>query len=222
MTLAFNAPAGWAVPCDIATIDALVAKLLETPVDDKPRQWSYENSAAFGKVKELWGKLSNMANGIGFTDPATGLKWKSSEAWYQARRFPEDAKHQEAIRNAGHAYASKEVAYEKISESQSDWNAVKVKIMARALVLKATNPDFVDALNETGDMNIVEKSWRDSFYGAKPIDCPTKGPGKGGYIGANVLGQLETRLRDAIGEMIAKGVGADEVKRPRSLFEALK
>ena len=222
MTLTFNQPAGWAVPCDIATINALVAKMLETPIENKTRHWSYKNSAAFGRVKELWGKLSNMANGIGFTDPETGLKWKSSEAWYQAQRFPEDAKHQEAIRNAAHAYASKEVAYEKISNSRSDWDKVKVEVMAKALVLKATNPDFVEALKETGNMDIVEKSWRDSFYGAKPIDCESNGAAKGGYVGANVLGQLEARLRNAINEMIANDVCANEVKKPKSFFDALK
>ena len=204
MSKAFNAPAGWAVPADAATIDALVAEMMATPVDEKPHRWAVENTAAFGRVKEEWGQLSNMANGLSFVDPATGLHWGSSEAWYQAQRFPEDQAHQRAIMRAPHAYVAKEVAYQKIDASRGDWKRVKVEMMARALVLKATNPAFVAVLDATGGMAIVEKSWRDAFWGAKPVDGAAEGDKNGAYVGANVLGQLEIRLREAVGRLLEK------------------
>lgn len=214
MSKAFNAPAGWAVPADVATVDALVAEMMESPVDTKSHRWPVENSAAFGRVKQEWGGLSNMANGVSFVDPATGVHWGSSEAWYQAQRFPDDAAHQRAILRAPHAYAAKTVAYEKIETSRSDWARVKVEMMARALVLKATNPAFVALLDATGGMAIVEKSWRDLFWGAKPVDGAAEGDKNGAYLGANVLGQLEIRLREAVGRLLEKQ-RAQRPEKPR-------
>lgn len=210
MSKAFNAPIGWAVPADVATIDALVAEMMAAPVDEKSHRWAVENTAAFGRVKDKWGKLSNMANGLSFVDPVTGLHWGSSEAWYQAQRFPEDPAHQRAIMKAGHAFLAKETAYQKIATSRADWKRVKVEMMARALVLKATNPAFVAELDATGGMAIVEKSWRDAFWGAKPVDGAAEGDKNGAYIGANVLGQLEMRLREAIGRLLEK----QQLQRP--------
>lgn len=189
MSKAFNAPTGWALGAD--AIDRVVAEMLKTRVDTTPHRWQASTAAVFSKVREQWGGFSNMANSLSFTDPATGLHWGSSEAWYQAKRFPEDAAHQRAIMKAPHAFASKEVAYQKITESRGDWGKVKVAMMAQALALKAQNPAFVTVLSDSGTLAIVEKSARDQFWGAKPVDGDA-------LYGANVLGQLLMALRTVL------------------------
>ena len=202
-----NLPNGWTLP--VEAIDRVAAAIVAEPIAETKQRWDGRCAAAFGKVKEQWGRLSNMANGMGFTDPATGLAWKSSEAWYQAQRFPALADHREAIRNAGHAFLAKQVAYERIAESRDDWqkqdgaNPLNVAMMARALALKATTPGMIDALRETGDRPIVEKSWRDGYWGARPEGSD--------LVGANVLGQLLMRLRD----QLAKEAGAPDEPTPR-------
>lgn len=195
MDKAFNAPTGWALGAD--AIERTIAEMLKMPVDTTPHRWQAATSAAFGKVRETWGGFSNMANSLSFTDPATGLHWGSSEAWYQAQRFLDDAAHQRAIMKAPHAFASKEVAYQKISDSRADWGKIKVPMMARALALKAQNPAFVALLAESGNLTIVEKSWRDGFWGAKPVEGDA-------FYGANVLGQLLDALRAALAVEYAK------------------
>ena len=192
MDKAFYAPTGWSLSAD--AIDRVVAEMLKTRVDTSPHRWQASTAAAFSKVREQWGGYSNMANSLSFTDPATGLHWGSSEAWYQAQRFPEDAAHQRAIMKAPHAFASKEVAYQKISESRRDWAEIKVPMMARALALKAQNPAFVALLSDSGTLTIVEKSFKDGFWGAKTVEGDA-------FYGANVLGQLLMALRAVLAEI---------------------
>jgi len=152
------------------------------------RVWEEEDNAVFCRAADPWGCYGNMAGGYGFTDPETGLFWRSSEAWYQAQRFPADAELQEAIRDAANGFLAKKVAHARVSESRADWLNVNIALMARAIELKCTNARFADELLASGDRDIVELSSRDAFWGAKPI-------GGGRLKGANVLGQLLMRQR---------------------------
>lgn len=153
------------------------------------RLWNQDGQAAvFSKAKHRWGKLGNMAGGMPFTDPATGLRWTSSEAWYQAQRYPHLSQLQEDIRRAGNGFLAKQVAHERVGESRADWLEVNVEMMWQALLLKATNDAFRAELLATGDRPIVEYSARDAFWGARP-------QGDGTLRGANVLGQLLMLLR---------------------------
>src|SRR3546814_1680313 len=81
--------------------------------------------AAFCKVREEHGGLSNMSNDHGYEDQ--GLKWKSSEAQYQAMRYPGHPEIQEQIRNAPNAFVAKQVAYEHIDKTRTDWKDVDRK-----------------------------------------------------------------------------------------------
>ncbi|MBS7671606.1 NADAR family protein [Croceicoccus gelatinilyticus] len=152
------------------------------------RVWDGKGNAVFCKAKDAWGSYGNMAGGYAFVDPATGLTWKSSEAWYQAQRFGHLPALQEEIRDAANGFVAKKVAHARVKESRSDWLDVNVELMARAIELKCTNTRFAAELLASGEMEIVELSMRDAFWGAKPM-------GNGSLKGANVLGQLLMQQR---------------------------
>lgn len=162
-------------------------------VSKNARRWNADGRAAvFCKARDAFGCFGNMAGGYGFTDPATGLRWSSSEAWYQAQRFPHLPELQEEIRLAGNGFLAKKIAHARVKESRADWLAVNVELMLAALRLKATNRRFAEELLSTGDRDIVEFSGRDDFWGARPQQNNT-------LMGVNMLGQLLMLLRAELG-----------------------
>lgn len=152
------------------------------------RVWLKEGSAVFCRAKDAWGSYGNMAGGYPFTDPATGLTWTNSEAWYQAQRFEHLPSLQEEIRAGANGFVAKKVAHARVREGRADWLQVNLAIMARALELKCTNARFAAELLASGERDIVELSARDAFWGARP-DTP------GQLRGVNALGQLLMQQR---------------------------
>ena len=148
-------------------------------------------SAVFLKTKEKYGGLSNMAGG--FPLVVNGVAIRTSEALYQACRFPHlpDLQHEIIAQRSPMTAKMKGKPYRHIS--RPDWDAVRVKIMRWCLQAKlAQNWDkFSELLLETGDMPIVEHSRRDDFWGAKPIDGET-------LVGTNALGRLLMELRERV------------------------
>ncbi len=78
-------------------------------------------------------------------------------------------------------------------DSRPDWDKVRIDIMWWCLRVKlAQNWDaFSSLLLSTEDMPIVEESYKDAFWGAKPLDSDI-------LVGTNVLGRLLTRLRELL------------------------
>lgn len=155
------------------------------------RAYHRANSAVFLKTKEKHGGLSNMAGG--FPLVVNGEAIRTSEALYQACRFPHmpELQHEIIAQRSPMTAKMKGKPYRHIS--RPDWDAVRVKIMRWCLQAKlAQNWDkFSDLLLETGDMSIVEHSRRDDFWGAKPIDGET-------LVGTNALGRLLMELRERV------------------------
>jgi ribA/ribD-fused uncharacterized protein len=141
--------------------------------------------------RDTFGGLSNMHGGY----PLVWLDevWPSSEALYQALRYPNNPTAREAIRSQTGAMAAKHCAYEYINETRPDWSAVKVDFMENVLRLKMSqHPQSLGALIQiTGEQPIVEKSRRDNFWGAKP-------DGWGKLEGQNVLGLLWMLIREEL------------------------
>ena len=88
---------------------------------------------------------------------------------------------------------AKRRAYQN-SSTIPDWDHVRVDAMAYTLAQKLSQHlgEFGAALLTTGESPIVEMSYRDSFWGAKPQQGDTI------LAGINVLGQLLTRLREEL------------------------
>ena len=155
----------------------------------RTRSYRRSESAVFLKTKEKHGGLSNMAGG--FPLVVNGVAIRSSEALYQACRFPHLPEVQRTIIAQKSPMTAKMKSKPHRDNSRPDWNAVRVGIMRWCLQVKlAQNYDkFGRLLLETGDKPIVEHSRRDDFWGAKPVDDAT-------LSGVNALGRLLMELRE--------------------------
>jgi len=149
--------------------------------------------AVFYKVEETWGELSNMNNN--FPLSIGNLKVKSSEALYQACRFPHEPAWQQEILEAKHAFAAKLAAKRdgrREHYSRADFEQVKEELMRWCLKLKLFQhaESFGAVLLKTKDLPIVERSRRDTFWGAKLVK------GQADLLkGENKLGLLLMELR---------------------------
>lgn len=158
--------------------------------DDYPmRNWNRDTSIVFRKTREEWGWLSNMA--AGFPIEIAGTVWSTSEALYQALRFPDHPEVQELILNEKSPMAAKMKSKpHRADSSRADWDDVRVEVMYWCLQAKlVANPNtFGDQLTSTKKLDIVEDSSKDRFWGAVAEDDER-------LAGRNVLGSLLMKLR---------------------------
>ena len=168
-----------------------MATLTDLRANYRIREYDYSKSAVFRKTKERFGTLSNMAGG--FPLHVNGVQIRTSEALYQACRFPHRPEIQREIIAERSPMTAKMKSEPHRPSSRSDWDSVRVKIMRWCLRVKMLqNWDrFRDALLETGNLPIVELSRRDDFWGAKLMDDKT-------LVGVNALGRLLMELREQI------------------------
>lgn len=149
----------------------------------------------FRKTKELYGGLSNMASG--FPLKVNGVHILSSEAIYQACRFPHLPKIQGKIIKEKSPMSAKMVGKPYRSNSREDWDDTRIKIMRWCLKVKLAQNffEFGKLLENTFDKPIVEDSSKDDFWGAirdKQDNNMLKG--------TNALGRLLMELRQSYNE----------------------
>lgn len=150
-----------------------------------------EEVVVFHKTREEWGELSNMA--AGFPLVVAGSEWMTSEALYQACRFPHLPHVQMLIQEQSSPMAAKMKSKPFRPQSRPDWERVRVRVMRWVLRVKlAQNFDsFSAALQATGDRAIVERSHKDRYWGSVPDE-------EGNLCGQNVLGRLLMELRSEL------------------------
>ena len=152
------------------------------------REYDKSNTIAFRKTTEPFGGLSNMASGY-------PIEWKfitvkSSEALYQALRYPNNCNIQAEILLQTNAMSAKMISKKYLKHTRDDWEEIKYKIMKLCLELKLiSNWDLLhDLFILTENKNIVELVYDDSVWGAKDIGNQ--------YFGENALGRLLMGLRE--------------------------
>ncbi len=155
------------------------------------RTYDPSASVVFLKTNERFGGLSNMAPG--FPLRVNGVRIRTSEALYQACRFPHLPEVQQLIigENSPMTAKMRSKPYRRVS--RHDWDFVRVKIMRWCLRVKLAQNwrEFGRLLLATGDRPIVEQSRKDDFWGAKvAVD--------GTLVGMNVLGRLLMELREQL------------------------
>ncbi|MFN8703333.1 MAG: NADAR domain-containing protein, partial [Rhodospirillales bacterium] len=154
---------------------------------------TYDSSASvvFLKTNERFGGLSNMAPG--FPLRVNGVRIRTSEALYQACRFPHLPDVQRKIIDEHSPMTAKMRSKPFRKDSRPDWDAVRVKIMRWCLRVKLAQNwrEFSRLLLATGDRSIVEQSRKDDFWGAKVAE-------DGSLVGMNVLGRLLMELREQL------------------------
>lgn len=155
------------------------------------RTYSRVECVSFRKTGEEFGGLSNMA--AGFPLEVNGIAIRTSEALYQACRFPHLPKVQRLIIDEISPMTAKMKSKPYRQQSRQDWDAVRVKVMRWCLRVKLAQnwEKFGSLLLDTGDRPIVEDSRKDDFWGARAVEGGT-------LVGANVLGRLLMELREAL------------------------
>jgi type I restriction enzyme S subunit len=155
------------------------------------RTYDPATSVVFMKTNERFGGLSNMAPG--FPLRVSGIRIRTSEALYQACRFPHLPYVQQRIIDEHSPMTAKMRGKPFRKDSRPDWDAVRVKIMKWCLRVKLAHhwSTFGRLLLDTGDSPIVEQSRKDDFWGAKVGDDKK-------LVGMNVLGRLLMELREEI------------------------
>lgn len=145
----------------------------------------------FRKTTETFGGLSNMAGG--FPLLIEGIPVASSEALYQACRFPHMPDVQKIILAQSSPMTAKMKSKPYRADTRPDWEAVKVPIMKWCLRVKMAQnwEKFSALLLSTGAKAIVEDSSKDAYWGAKEV-----GPDL--LEGRNVLGRLLMELREKL------------------------
>lgn len=163
----------------------------DTRRESQIRIYDREESAVFLKTNEEFGGLSNMAGGYPLV--VNGIRIFTSEALYQACRFPHMPEVQQLIIAQASPMTAKMKSKPYRGNSRPDWNQVRVKVMRWCLRVKLAQnwTQFSELLLATGDRPIVEASRRDEFWGARPVDDRT-------LMGMNVLGRLLMELREEV------------------------
>lgn len=166
-----------------------------TSSDQRPRDhlrtYDRRTSVVFCKTQEAFGGLSNMA--AGYPVMVNGVDIRTSEALYQACRFPHRLDVQRLIIAERSPMTAKMKSKPHRHDTRPDWDAVRVGIMRWCLRVKLAQNwrQFGELLRSTGERPIVEESRKDDYWGAKVVDPGT-------LVGMNVLGRLLMELREEL------------------------
>ena len=150
--------------------------------------YNADECITFRRTREEFGGLSNMAGGYSIRLGRHTIR--TSEHLYQALRFPDHPEIQLAILAIASPLMAKQRAQANIELTRPDWQEIKTDVMAWCLQLKLLNNRgaFGRLLLDTNNLDIVEISYNDDYWGAKPIN--------GSLLqGWNVLGRLLWMLR---------------------------
>lgn len=153
------------------------------------RVYEIQNSCIFKKNNEEFGGLSNMATI--YPLKVNGISIKTSEALYQACRFPHLPEIQKKIIEEKSPMTVKMISNSNKRRSRDDWEIVRLKVMRWCVNVKLAQNfiSFGKLLHQTGLKNIVENSAKDNFWGAIPNEDGTV------FTGKNALGRLLMDLR---------------------------
>lgn len=171
----------------VRTKDQLMG--FETQIRIYPRR----EVALFRTTTGEFGPLSNMAPD--FPIFINGVRFPTTEALYQACRFPDDPEIQKVIVDQPSPMTAKMKSKRYRDRTRDDWTNVRVNVMRWCLRAKLAQnwAQFGAVLEKTGTRPIVEESGKDDFWGAKPKEDGT-------LIGMNVLGRLLMELREQFRE----------------------
>ncbi len=156
------------------------------------RTYQKYSCITFKSTKGKNGALSNMAPGFPITIDGTLIR--TSEALYQALRFPNNPEIQKEIIRYSSPISAKKYGRTRLELSRPDWNSNRFKIMKFCIELKLYQnmEKFSKALLDTKHLDIVEFTDKDKVWGA--VDEGNN------YVGTNALGRLLMELREKLKE----------------------
>lgn len=166
---------------------------IDQPENSLLRTYVRGEAVVVYKTKEDFGGLSNMASG--YPLQINGVRILTTEALYQACRFPHLPEVQREIIGQHSPMTAKMKSKPHRKDSRSDWDEVRYKVMRWCLRVKLAQnyAEFGRLLLATRDRPIVEQSRKDDYWGAKLAD-----EAGDTLIGQNVLGRLLMELREKL------------------------
>lgn len=128
----------------------------------------------------------------GYPLEVNGVHIRTSEALYQACRFPHLPDVQRTIIEQKSPMTAKMKSRKHTEKSRPDWDKVRVDVMRYSLAVKLAQNfrKFGRLLESTAGRPIVEESKKDSFWGAKKSEDDVT------LKGVNALGRLLMELRE--------------------------
>lgn len=136
----------------------------------------------FYGVRDPYGEFSNFAP---FPVELGGRTWPTTEHYFQAQKFRDDA-YREKIRTTKSPMIAARLGRSRKAPIRKDWESVKLGVMLDAVRAKfAQHPGLAALLRSTGDRPIVEHTRNDSFWGDG-----------GDGTGRNELGRLLMQVRE--------------------------
>lgn len=153
------------------------------------RTYKKNEVAIFRSTKQEHGGLSNMASG--YVLKVNDIIILSSEALYQACRYPHLPEVQERILLERSPMTAKMISKKFYKETRPDWDKIRFKVMYWCLQVKLSQnwEKFYKELQATGTKPIVEYSEKDKVWAACPINNEE-------LQGINALGRLLMQLRE--------------------------
>ncbi|MGE5470563.1 MAG: NADAR family protein [Bacteroidota bacterium] len=166
---------------------------IDQPENSLLRTYVRGEAVVVYKTKEGFGGLSNMASG--YPLQINGVRILTTEALYQACRFPHLPEVQREIIGQHSPMTAKMKSKPHRKDSRPDWDEVRYKVMRWCLRVKLAQnyAEFGRLLLATRDRPIVEQSRKDDYWGAKLADETGDT-----LIGQNVLGRLLMELREKL------------------------
>lgn len=155
------------------------------------RRYNRKFSVTFAKTTAKYGVFSNMVSGMSLY--VNDINIPSTEALYQACKFPLNPEIQELIISESNAMKAKKIAVKYARFMRPDWDLIKYDVMRWCIKVKYyQNKKIIESLLlSTGDSPIVEYSKKDDIWGAIPINDEE-------LVGTNALGRLLMELRQQI------------------------
>ncbi len=151
----------------------------------------FKTDEKFGVLSNMKGKQEILVNDIWFS---------SSEAIYQALKYPNYKNIQQKIAFEKSPILAKKISISNKQFIRKDWYEVRNNIMRLCIRIRLLqSQEFYDVLLSTSDKTIVEISRKDTYWGSTISD--------NNYLnGKNVLGRLLMELRYEIvkGEILKR------------------
>jgi ribA/ribD-fused uncharacterized protein len=138
----------------------------------------------FYSVSDDFGEFSNFA---GYPIKLDGKTWPTSEHYFQAQKFADQA-YGEEIRKANSPMIAARLGRSRKQKLRNDWESVKVEVMRKAVVAKFTqHENLKELLLSTNDAKLVEHTTNDSYWGDGGDDS-----------GKNMLGKILMEVREQL------------------------
>lgn len=148
----------------------------------------------FYSTKDAYGEFSNFTS---FSFVLDGMEWPTSEHYFQAQKFDDDA-YREKIRTTKSPMFAARLGRSRKVPIRPDWESVKVDVMRRAVAAKINaHEELRELLLSTGNEELIEEAARDSFWG-----CGADG------LGQNWLGRILMAIRDELRERTKREIDA--------------